>query len=87
MQSGIFIQQVLEKHNIKKAKLVLRNDINVSTFCTESGHHLCEKCFYELTEQQCEILNNLPQLEEALPHDVKSTLVYIAGYIIRKDQG
>ena len=40
---------------------------------------------YILSEEQCEVFNTLPVFEEKLSHDVKSTLVYIAGYVPRKD--
>ena len=35
--------------------------------------------------EQCKVFDSLPQLEETLPYDVKSTLVYIAGYVTRED--
>ena len=44
--------------------------------------HFCEKCYYSLSE----VFDSLPQLEETVPYDVKSTLVYIAGYVTRKDE-
>ena len=32
------------------------------------------------------VFDNLPQLEESIPDDAKSSLVYIAGYVVRKRQ-
>ena len=62
-----------------------RCDIDLSTFDVQDGH-FCEKCSYSLSEEQCKVFDSLPQLEETLPYDVKSTLVYIAGYVTRKDE-
>ena len=81
----INIQQVLEKFNISKAKLMLRCDIDLFTFVAQDGH-FCEKRSYSLSEEECKVFDSLPQLEETLPYDVKSTLVYIAGYVTRKDE-
>ena len=64
---------------------MLRCDTDLSTFVAQDGH-FCEKCSYSLLEEQCKVFDSLPQLEETLPQDVKSTLVYIAGYVARKDE-
>ena len=64
---------------------MLRCDIDLFTFVAQDGH-FCEKCSYSLSEEQCKVFDSLPQLEETLPYDVKSTLVYIAGYVTRKDE-
>ena len=50
-----------------------------------SGHH-CDKCCYELSEEECEIFNHLHKLLDRLTSDIKSSLVYIAGYVSKKDQ-
>lgn len=84
----INVQQVLEKFNINKTKLMLKCEIDLSTsstFLTQDGHH-CEKCSYLLSEEQYNVLDSLPQLEESLSYEVKSTLVYIAGYVTRKNE-
>ena len=52
-------------------------------FVAKDGH-FCEKCSYSLSEEQCKVFDSLPQLEGTLPYDVKSTLVYTAGYVIKK---
>ena len=79
------IQQVLEKFNISKAKLMLRCDIGLFTFTAQDGN-FCEKCSYSLLEEQCKVFDSLPHLKETLPYDVKSTLVHITGYVTRKDE-
>ena len=79
----INIQQVLEKSNICKAKLILRCDIDLSTFVAQDGH-FDEKCFYSLSEEQCKVFDSLSQLEETLPYDVSQH--WFAGYVTRKDE-
>ena len=81
----INVQQILEKVNIMKTKLLLNLDIDVDSFNVESGHS-CDKCGYLLSEEACEVFDMLPELEKSLSQDVKSTLTYIAGYIVRKDE-
>ena len=80
----INIQQVIEKFNINKTKLLLKFDLDLSTLANQEKH-LCDKCSYALSEEQCNILDNLPQLEDALTYEVKSSLVYISGYVTRND--
>ena len=75
----------MEKHNINKAKLILQRDVDISDFATYGGHS-CDKCLYILTEEQWEVFNDLRKLEDTLSYEVKSTLVYIAGYVTRKDE-
>ena len=64
---------------------MLRCGIDLSTFVAQDGH-FCEKCSYSLSEEQCKVIDSLPQLEETLPYDVNSTLVYVAGYATRKGE-
>ena len=54
-------------------------------FDAQDGH-FCENCSYSLSEEQCKVFNSLLQLEETFSCDVKLTLVYIAGYVTRKDK-
>ena len=81
----IAVQQVLEKMSIHKAKLLLHLKVDVASFDTLSGH-LCENCKFVMDNNSIEVLDNLPTLEISLPIDVKETLVYIAGYMVRKDE-
>ena len=64
---------------------MLRCDIDLSIFIAQDGH-FCEKCSYLLSKEQCKIFDRLPKLEKKLRYDVKSTLVYITGYVTRKDE-
>ena len=63
---------------------MLRCDIDLSTFVAQDGHFR-EKCSYSLSEEQGKVFDSLPQLEETLLYDV-STLIYIVGYVTRKDE-
>ena len=45
-----------------------------------------EKYSYSLSKEQWKILDSLSQLEDTLPYDVESTLVYIAGFVTREDE-
>ena len=72
----ITVQQVLEKVNIQKTKLLL-NCTSMENLHTELGH-MCLQCSYRLDEQGSEVFDNLVQLETGL--------VYIAGYVTRKDE-
>ena len=64
---------------------MLRCDTDLSTFVAQD-RHFCEKCSYLLSEEQCKVFDSLLELEETLPYDVKSTLIYIVGYVTRKDK-
>ena len=67
-----------------KTKLLLNLGTDVDNFTVESGHS-CARCGFLLTEEMCEIFHDLAKLEETLDMDTKLALIYIAGYIIRKD--
>ena len=77
--------ELASKFNLSKAKLIRRCDIDLSIFVAQDGH-FCENCSYLLSEKQCKLFDSLPRLQETLPYDLKSTLVYIAGYVTRKDE-
>lgn len=83
----ISVQQALEKHVIRKTKLMLGLDAQC---ITESSHsaagHSCSKCGFMPEKSVCEIIDCLPLIEPNLSKDVKMSLVYIAGYVVRQDQ-
>ena len=79
----ITVQQIFEKVGIARAKLLLRlGDVILDG--AESSHS-CEKCGILLSDDMCDVLDNLPELEKSLTVDTIMTLVYIAGYIVRND--
>ena len=53
---------------------MLRCDIDLCTFDGQNS---------SLSEEQCKVSDSLLQVEETLPHNVKSTLVYTVGYITK----
>ena len=79
------MQQVIEKVKIQRAKLSLQIGIDINSLSAESGHN-CGKCGYLLDENACDVFDNLPELENNLPRDVKAGIVYIAGYVVRNDE-
>ena len=81
----ISAQQVLEKLDIKKTKLLLElNATEILDYVADVGHH-CSKCGYWMDEKVYEVFDNLPQLEDRISTDNKMSLVHVAGYVTRKD--
>ena len=59
----ITVQQILEKVNIAKAKLLLKlNDQTVNDLCLIESGHFCGKCSFKLTEYMCDILDCLHEM-------------------------
>ena len=81
----ISVQQVIEKSNIRHAKLLLRLNVELES----SGGHNCDSCSRILTERECNIIEDLSDpdkvvgLEDNLDSSCKMGLVYVAGYIQR----
>ena len=80
----ITVQQITEKVAIKKTKLLLSLDVDVGDFNAEAGHNY-SSCGFMLTEDMCTIMDNLPKFEDRTSEDTKIALIYIAGYIVRKN--
>ncbi|GFO33315.1 transposable element p transposase [Plakobranchus ocellatus] len=78
------VQQIVEKTNINKAKLLL--NLKTDIMYDEPGH-ACSNCDFaiESDEKACEAVDSLEILESSVPTETKSVLVYIAGYVTRKD--
>ena len=74
----------MEEVAIKKTKLLLSLDVDVGDFNVEAGHN-CSSCGFMLTEDMCTIMDNLPKFADRMSEDTKMALIYIAGYIVRKD--
>ena len=81
----INVQQIVEKTRINRAKLLLSLKQEVPG--NEAGH-ACDDCAFRLEsdEKACEVVDSLEMLESSLPTETKEVLVYIAGYITRKDK-
>ena len=81
----INVQQVLEKLDIKKARLLLRLNVDPSAFHVDPGHS-CELCDFQMGDKTVEILDSLPELEKSIHATVKESLVHMAGYVTKKDE-
>ena len=83
----IAVQQIFEKVSISKAKLLsnLNSDAVNNLVRIEPGHH-CQKCSFTLTEQMCDILDCLPEMQASVSADSIAALVYIAGYLTAKNK-
>ena len=78
-------QQVLEKHSINMAKLILRQDMPLSYLESSSSEHTCSMCRYMLSSSDIGFLDDLPEIEPSVSAGDMESLVYISGYISRKD--
>ena len=83
----INVQQITEKANINRAKLLLALKTDKTILDAELPGHACSKCNFTLEsdEKACETVDTLETLEASIPSETKSVLVYIAGYVTRKD--
>ena len=80
----ISAQSVIEKMRIHCAKLStqLNLEFDADVDCT----HQCDTCHRSLTQEECEILDNLEDLENKVHDDVLMGIIYIAGYVARNFQ-
>lgn len=79
----ITVQNVVEKLNIDRAKLLLKYEDDVQLLKQECSHK-CEHCDKPLSEKESEIIDNLELLENSLSNDDLASLVFIGGYIQKK---
>ena len=81
----ISVQQALEKNEINKTKVFLKLNpqlLNDVAQTLPSGHS-CAKCSFLLPDNLCDLVTNLPALENSLCEETKMVLVYVAGYVVR----
>ena len=81
----ISVQQALEKNEINKTKVFLKLNpqlLNDVAQTLPSGHS-CAKCSFLLPDNLCDLVTNLPALENSLCEGTKMVLVYVAGYVVR----
>ena len=81
----ISVQQALEKNEINKTKVYLKLNpqlLNDVAQTLPSGHS-CAKCSFLLPDNLCDLVTNLPALENSLCEETKMVLVYVAGYVVR----
>ena len=63
----------------------MKLNVDIDNFNVKSGHQ-CALCHYKLSEDCCEILDNLQDLESSIADDVKMSLIHIAGYVTQNDK-
>ena len=80
----ISAQSVIEKVRIHRAKL--STALNLDFDADVDSTHQCDTCHRPLTQEECEILDNMEELEKNIQTDVVIGIVYIAGYVARKFQ-
>ena len=77
-------QQVMEKLDINKTKLLLRLNANLDNLSVNIGHE-CDQCGFWLDDESAEVFDNLEYLEGKVLKETKMSLVHIAGYVTRRD--
>ena len=65
--------------------MTLNSDAVNNLVVIEPGHH-CQKYFSTLTEQMCNILDCLPEMQASVSADSIAALLYIAGYLTVKNK-
>ena len=80
----ITVQQIMEKSDINRARLLASLNVDIDDPELSAGHK-CEQCNYKMTEEQLEIFDTLETLEESMKKETKMALVHIAGYVTRRD--
>ncbi|XP_076437845.1 uncharacterized protein LOC143277020 [Babylonia areolata] len=82
----INVQQIIEKTNINRSRLLLSLEAEAALEVEEPGHS-CPDCVFNLEqdEKACQAVDDIETLEDLVSDENKSVLVYIAGYVTRKD--
>ena len=80
----INVRQCVEKLHIQQTSLLLKEGVDIDSLGVSSGHK-CDSCAYTLTEEGSEVFDNLETLENSIPDETKAALVYITGYVTRRD--
>ena len=75
-----------EKLRIHQTKVYLSLNADVSRSNNQMSSHKCLDCNYKLDAAEFGVFDELPTLEDSVCTESKSNLVYIAGYVIRRDQ-
>ena len=83
--SFINVQNCIEKLRINKCMLLITLKKSINEIILEDEAHHCPSCSYHLCEKGCLTVASLPDLEDSLSSENKMALVYIAGYVTRKD--
>ena len=78
------VQQVMEKLDIAKTRLLLKLNADVSNFNVDVGHE-CDLCKFLMDDKSSETFDHLLFLEDEIDEGTKMSLVHMAGYVTRKD--
>ena len=78
----ITVQQVIEKLNISRAKLLISLDNLAVDFSVDTAH-CCLNCGFLMDESSAEIFDKLLDLESFISPDTSMALIYISGYTTR----
>lgn len=77
----ISAQSVIEKVRIHRAKLATRLHLEFDE--PEPGHK-CNICDRPLQKEECDVIDEVEEIEKALDDEVIMGMLYVAGYIQRK---
>ena len=80
----ITVQQVIEKFDINRARLLASLEVDINGLEFSAGHK-CTQCEYKMTDEQLEIYDTLETLENSMKKETKMALVHIAGYATRHE--
>ena len=78
------VQQVSKKLSFAKAKVALRVGADALSFAVPEGHK-SQLCSYKMSVSNIETFESLPSLESNVAFDEVQALVYVAGYVTKKD--
>lgn len=78
-------QQIKEKTMISRSRLLL--SLQSDAILDPEPGRSCPDCAFriETNEEACEVMDNIEELEKEVPDETKEVLVYLAGYVTRKD--
>ena len=79
----ILLQYKVSSRNFIEKTELLKLKVDVKEYDFDSGHN-CLKCEYVLDEMACQTFDHLADLETSIPKDIKVSLYYIAGYVMKK---
>ena len=74
-----------EKLHISHAAILLKLERSEVFDDMKKCGHQCPACQYTMTESASDTFDRLPELEDTIPEETKKAIVYVAGYITRKD--
>ena len=77
------MRQIVEKLRIGHTRLLM--SLNGMDDITADNKHSCSSCDYKLDEQGALTFDILEELETSIQPAVMQSLVYIAGYVTRKE--